>query len=489
MGMKSLGRVFAFVAGVAATSCVQCAHANAVAVTNLALLNASNGFAEIHFDLSWSNSWRTAWTENGGATYVTNWDAVWIHAQQRVSGGDWAPCYFSASNHSVASGFALEIGTNGGGTNVGAMIHRDGEGFGGVSLTNVVLSWNYALAGLYGTSQVDIALFAIEMVCIPEGAFYLGDGTPGAGQGQFFAYPNTNQPFLVTNENAIATGAVTGGLNWRAYGGAPGGTLSNAFPKGFRSFYAMKYEITQGQYADFLNHITPGRAATRYPGSVSSSYRQSVRFTNNVYVADAPDRASNFMSLDDFLVYLDWAGLRPLTELEYEKMCRGFKYPVAGEYAYGGDTAPVYLSGIAGIDGSGSETATPAGANFFPIDWRYGSIKGPVRVGVFATPNSTRVSSGAGYFGNMDLCGNVNEIYIAVGTAPGLRFVGDDGDGQVAAQPPSWPSNSSSGGAGIRGVWDQTYLTDLRASVRQGMEAYSVDRGPSTGGRGGRTLP
>lgn len=58
-----------------------------------------------------------------------------------------------------------------------ALIHRNVEGIGGVSLTNITLNWNYAAGGRYGTNQVDVALFAVEMVYIPEGAFYVGDGT------------------------------------------------------------------------------------------------------------------------------------------------------------------------------------------------------------------------------------------------------------------------------------------------------------------------
>jgi len=66
------------------------------------------------------------------------------------------------------------------------------------------------VGGLYGTNQVDLALFATEMVYIPDGAFYIGDGTVGAPYGQFYQYPNVNQPFLVTNENAITTGTAIG---------------------------------------------------------------------------------------------------------------------------------------------------------------------------------------------------------------------------------------------------------------------------------------
>ena len=63
--------------------------------------------------------------------------------------------------------------------------------------------------------------------------------------------------------------------------------------------------------------------------------------------------------------YLDWAGLRPMTELEYEKICRGPSAPVAGEYAWGsttiGTNALVTFS-ISPEDGTETITS-PSGIN------------------------------------------------------------------------------------------------------------------------------
>ena len=46
----------------------------------------------------------------------------------------------------------------------------------------------------------------------------------------------------------------------------------------------------------------------------------------------------NYMTWTDLLAYLDWSCLRPMTEFEYEKICRGPVYPVANEYAWGNQT-------------------------------------------------------------------------------------------------------------------------------------------------------
>ena len=37
---------------------------------------------------------------------------------------------------------------------------------------------------------------------------------------------------------------------------------------------------------------------------------------------DGQDRACNFLNWNDLAAYLQWAALRPMTELEFEKICR-----------------------------------------------------------------------------------------------------------------------------------------------------------------------
>jgi hypothetical protein len=54
---------------------------------------------------------------------------------------------------------------------------------------------------------------------------------------------------------------------------------------------------------------------------------------------DGASIALSYVSISDMLAYLDWSGLRPMTELEFEKLCRGaYIPPIAGEYAWGSDT-------------------------------------------------------------------------------------------------------------------------------------------------------
>ena len=54
-----------------------------------------------------------------------------------------------------------------------------------------------------------------------------------------------------------------------------------------------------------------------------------------VYTARLPFRTCNFLSWQDGYAYAGWAGLRPMTELEFEKACRGPLNPVPHEHAWG----------------------------------------------------------------------------------------------------------------------------------------------------------
>ena len=116
-----------------------------------------------------------------------------------------------------------------------------------------------------------------------------------------------------------------------AHGGDGQGPIPAAFPKGYNAFYVMKYEISQGQYTDFLNFLDPGLAPTYFMNAYGS-YRNTISRTGLLYTCDAPDRACDYLSWSDLAVYLKWAALRPMDELEFEKACRGPLYPVPNEY-------------------------------------------------------------------------------------------------------------------------------------------------------------
>jgi formylglycine-generating enzyme required for sulfatase activity len=159
-----------------------------------------------------------------------------------------------------------------------------------------------------------------------------------------------------------------------------------------------------------------------------------------VYETDVPHVACNFLRHDDGAAFAAWAGQRPMTELELEKACRGPLKPVPNEYAWG-------TNRIAGMETkSGHYVLRNVGKPDEAVVWEgdhgpdatHGNapcmgtnekLGGPLRVGVFATPTSDRVSSGASYWGILDLTGNVMERPVAVGRPAGRAFLGNHGDG------------------------------------------------------------
>jgi hypothetical protein len=84
-------------------------------------------------------------------------------------------------------------------------------------------------------------------------------------------------------------------------------------------------------------------------------------------------------------------------------------------------------------------------------------IEGPVRVGIYETPSATRKQSGAGYFGVMELSGNLWERCVSAGTNNGYKnavdFTGTHGTGNMSALPATWPLENGTGTGYRGGAW------------------------------------
>jgi formylglycine-generating enzyme required for sulfatase activity len=461
------------------------AEANNIRVANVALQNQNTDAktADVVFDLAWSNSWRGA----------DNWDAAWVFVKFRAPGSNnWQHATLStnSSDHKPAANGTITAVPDG----KGAFVYRASGYTGSVNYVQTKLRWNYGTNG-YNFAKgelVEVSVHAIEMVYIPAGPFYLGSG--GAESGHFYAPDGTAQTtnaFLVSSENAITVANSSGNLYYVNVGGNVGdgsGTISNGFPKGYAAFYCMKYEVSQGQYADFLNKLTAAQDATRYPNY--SDYRYTIGGTTTNRSASAPDRACNYLSWADGIAYADWAALRPMTELEFEKACRGPAQPVVNEYAWGTTAITNLATPETGTLGSGTETPNPATANCC-----YGNVMGgPTRVGIFATATSGRQGAGAGYYGVMELSGNLWERPVTVGNVAGRTFQGTMGDGVLDPNGnptgnPDWPNYSTASGAGLRGgTWKDT--TDYLRSSDRFYAAYTSEFRISTfGSRAVRLAP
>jgi len=446
--------------------------------------SASEDYTFVQFDLSWDNSWRTDSTE------PYNYDAAWVFVKYKPMGGDWAHATLHTSGHSVTTdnGVAATINTPADGK--GVFIYRTNDSTGGsINWDGVQLRWDYGADGLSDETTVTVKVFAIEMVYVPQGAFYIGD----ADKDQrycFFTYGTTG-PYQVTGAGTINIGQINGYLWAESNVGIEASTLPAAFPKGYNAFYCMKYETSQEQYADFLNTLTATQDGTRFPNFNGSS-RHTIGGSPGSRSAGVPDRACNYLSWADGAAYADWAGLRPMTELEFEKVCRGTQAVADDEYAWGNANI---ASSAYNLINNGQPTETVSNAASFPTgnaSYRTTvvSIGGPLRCGIFATNNSTRAEAGASFYGVMEMTGNVVEPTVTIGNSDGRNFTGVHGDGSLDsngnANVPNWPGTNAVGTRFRGGSWLE-FAVEVRMSCRSA--AANANRIDISGFRGVRSAP
>lgn len=312
------------------------AYANNIRVTDATRLAAPNRDM-VAFTLSWDNSWRV-----GGAP--GNHDAAWVFVKLRpCDGGPWQHGLLSTTmgNHTIGGdleavtpiSLANRFGvTSGGATesnhlghNTGIMLRRSSFGKGHIVSVRCTLKLVNTVAEFDPAVEYSVRVFGIEMVRVNEGAFVLGDVTS-------FSRFNTTVVDATVESNVLS--AATIGGNSIFTDNIPASTTANlpaAYPKGFSTFYCMKYEISQGMFADFMNTVDG------YAGGPQAFFGVN---RNNLTVSagvssSTPNRAQNFMNWNDLCAYLDWAALRPMTELEFEKACRGTVGAIPGEFAWG----------------------------------------------------------------------------------------------------------------------------------------------------------
>ncbi len=496
------------------------ASANNLQITNVTVSGRDDTTAFVQFDISWENSWRYA---SGGDPLYFH-DAAWVFFKVLPDGRtDWEHVTLEGTGtnppaYNVGSGTPIDLVVTA--DRVGMFVRRSGDSAGTTAVQNVKAVWNLASNSLDKTDKVKLQAFGVEMVYVAEGAFKVGSG--GTEANRFHAGGTDNDPFAIMSEDAITVANSEGSLYYRNDGGGTpgdrGSPIPETFPKGYAAFYCMKYEITQGQYADFLNALPRTQQATRCTattpdyymsgtvgGSSTIQFRNTVQLTMDpegslprVYTATRPDRACNWLSWADVAALTDWAGLRPMTELEFEKACRGPLPPVADEYAWG--TSNIMADASRAISGTenGTETVTndttSGGCNYgnkaHTLNGDGGT--GPLRAGIFAVDGAARAQAGASYWGIMELSGNVVERPVTVGHATGRAFTGQHGNGVLtggAADEAAWPPNATAIAAGWRGGGWLYASGDEHTSDRISAANQFPDRHRSLGGRAVRSAP
>ncbi|MEM6396632.1 MAG: SUMF1/EgtB/PvdO family nonheme iron enzyme [Bacteroidota bacterium] len=475
--------------------------ANNIHVSNVTLAdqNQANGTTQVRFDLSWENSWRIS-------VGPANWDAAWVFVKYRVNGTNWEHATLSSSGQVAPSGATVEIQDN-----RGAMIYRSADGSGDIDLQGVELAWTYFSDGIDNNAVVDVQVFAIEMVYIPQGEFSMGTPpftTSTTEITNFFYtrpadFPVLQIPYRVESEAAITVADTPGNLYYTQTnfsGGDLAGPIPADFPKGFDAFYVMKYETSQDQWIAFFNTLTPDQKAandiTDSDGKNSDEIvnRNAVSWSGSGNATTTlPNVALNYVSSAQTLAYLDWAALRPITEMEYEKSCRGPLDVVLNEFAWGNGnvTDNVYAFQNDGLDNESIANPGEGIGNAINVNTN-GTINGPVRVGLFAASavNASREETGGTYYGVMEMSGNLYERCITVGTPTGRGFRGLHGDGEISfngqADSGNWPSTSGDG-FGYKGASWLNSLSFQMVSDRFDGASVIASGNNRLGFRGGRS--
>lgn len=398
---------------------------------------------KVKFTISWNNSWRNE----------KNYDAAWVFLKYV------GPVYQQASyRHAklMDNGHRLLINHIPGNPNpvieipedrIGLFIYPSGKHRGANRWTiELALDTNILRETTFNPNSRLIDAYGIEMVHIPQAAFTIGEADTAAAWKNYslFISNGNGRPaglwkVKAENEN-IPVGKEKGNLYYNVqtplYQGDQMGIIPATFPKGFQPFYIMKYETTQGQYAAFLNGISNGGTAARANFGSRDYYtnRGTIRLENDKYIAGSPDRPCNYFSWDDACAYADWAGLRPMTELEYEKACRGPQTPMAIEYPWSTDNK-ARLQRVVNKDDE--------------LVWLNDLKEGDLT-------ETNRDLFGASYYWVMDLAGSLWERCVTIGDSIGRSFKGTHGDGMLApysfASNADWPRGSTeSAGFGFKG--------------------------------------
>lgn len=554
-----------FVAGMLFPAALQANNVRIIGTPKLDQQDTAKNTIQIKFDIAWDNSWKTTKPENNDAVwiFVKCWDGeTWNHVYLEDTKGSYVAGSSSASD-AVNKGLTYYVSDREGKNTkqpmelkpgysyawkkwrldpeedsvkcvVGFFLQRQDYGAGHVVVPGVRFTWNYGNQGFVDGDDLVVKVFAIEMVYIPQGPYYLGGkGTAAWQTGSFTTNGNTfGTPMVITSENEIQVANTTAANTlWAANNAITAGTIPKEFPKGYQAFYIMKYEMTQQAYCEFLNTLSQGQQDGRIEGTLDKltvnswafgtdikhfrnyiklkqaapvaifgcdgnlnnkydetdrvAYRPGDTLTRNI---DGQDLAVTFVSLYDLLAYAEFAGLRPMTELEYEKACRGPRAPANDEYAWGSvtmvffgypfhSTAGNYATNHAQLfdHKTGTEHVGDSYNVGFTRGYTYSSswqyhYPAPLRVGLFADSTSTRASAGATYWGVMNMSDNPAEMCISVVDATGRKFTGVHGCGQL----------DGNGNATCAG-WNMT--TAAKYYILRGMLFYYMQQVARVGNR------
>lgn len=385
-------------------------------------------------NISWENAWKND----------RNHDAAWLFFKSTSMGDTWH-IRVAAEGHEVvevfapeqSGGFSFQVPSD----QAGLFVQPNERMRGKVSMTVKIALQKGEFEGLNAHDNL-LTAHGIEMVYIPEGPFYVGDTSqapidhggiyaPGAGEGQ----PGL---FHIRSEAALRVGP-SGDLyyqNPRGYSGDQAGPIPATFPKGFSGYYMMKYELRAGQYVEFLNTLRDSQRIARMVHEQPGYYESggSIELIDGQFTTAYPSKPAYFVGWADAMAFADWAGLRPMTELEFTKAARADTKPASEDFPWG-NTSKLHIQRL----------PNDKGVLEMRNAWTEDQLS-----------DETKHHFGASNYWVMDLAGSLWERVITIGHSRGRAFTGQHGDGRLSddgsADVTEWPSGAEDeGGFGFRG--------------------------------------
>jgi len=424
--------------------------ANEITISNISLANHDEVAAtvEVVFDITWQNSWR-----NDVSTGMPNWDAAWIFGRFSIRGDSvWQRMVIDEQGNTTGTGtpaiLTLKPHPSLSPQGIGLLLHRSEVGYGTFTQTGVRFVWDYSgeAPNLSNFDLLEIKLFAVEMVYIPGGPFYLGSGIDDPAAASFYAngfsgYPpyrlETDAPFTIGPSDEVNVVGNNTTIN-----------IVAGFPTGIQPFYIMKHELSQAFMSGYFSTLNAGMNSNYVFNALELAQQNDVGRTANFftqtfetfgldtvysYQSSRENYPVAYMSWEDAAAFADWAGLRPVSELEFEKAARGFSYPaVVDEYPWGTDEIVNSSYQVVISPASDHEITGGYSSNILTGNAIYSStLTNPLslRVGIFATSTSSRAQANASATGVLDLAGNVAERTADIISSNGLAWLNEHGDG------------------------------------------------------------
>lgn len=266
-----------------------------------------NNIAVIDFAVEWDNSWRDDF----------NWDAAYIFLKyKKKSDNDWKHVLLKSEGHVLSSDYDWSVNTytTTADYGTGVFIYRRANGKGRSSV-DIKLKWLITRNGLttadFSNGEVECAAMCMEVVYVPTGAYWLGDGISNK------TFKTNSRPILpqydlIRNDGTMKFYA-TGDINSADYKKYPPENAANRINESRNVIDNAWYATTASDSRWWVEFDTPKRV--RYFGVSGVSGRTSYRPATWAFEGSKDGRS--------------WTVLRSCTQEEWAIIASGNSYPVS----------------------------------------------------------------------------------------------------------------------------------------------------------------